>query len=108
MAHTVIEAILALTCVTLGAIAYVANRNYVDVAEELSRRQFASPYAHYLGRTVEAKVYPVSRWERMVVVAVSWRGAVAVRPEHDLNTRARWISADLAPTRVREAKWDDK
>lgn len=108
MAHTVIEAILALACVTLGAIAYVANRNYVDVAEELSRKQFASPYAHYLGRTIEAKVYPVSRWERMVVVAVSWRGAVAVRPADDLNTHARWISADLVPSRVREVEWQDE
>ena len=108
MAHTVIEAILALACVTLGAIAYVANRNYVDAADQLSRKQFASPYAHYLGRTVEAKVYPVSRWERMVVVAVSWRGAVAVRPASDLETHARWISADLVPSRVREVtEWDE-
>ena len=108
MAHIVIIATLALACVTLGAIAYVANRNYADVAEQLSRRQFASPYAHYLGRTIEAKVYPVSRWARMVVVAVSWRGAVAVRPESDPTTHARWISADLVPERVREVtEWDE-
>ena len=106
--QVVIVAILALTCVTLGAIAYVANRNASDLAEQLSRRQFTSPYAHYLGRTVEVKVYAASRWERMVVVAVSWHGAVAVRPATDLKTRARWIRADLVPDRVREVEWEEQ
>ena len=106
--QVVIIAILALTCVTLGAIAYVANRNASDLAERLEHLQFTSPYAHYLGRTVEVKVYAASRWERMVVVAVSWHGAVAVRPAADLKTRARWIRADLVPERVREVtEWDE-
>ena len=61
-----------------------------------------SIYAHLLGKTVEAKVYEGSKWERMVVVAVSWKGAVAVRPEWDLQTKARWIHKDKVPYRVRE------
>ena len=106
--QVVIVAILALACVTLGAIAYVANRNASDLAERLEHLQFTSPYAHYLGRTLEVKVYAASRWERMVVVAVSWRGAVAVRPATDTKTRARWIRADLVPERVREIEWEEQ
>lgn len=63
-----------------------------------------NPYAYLLGREIEAKVYEASRWERMVVVAVSWRGAVCVRPTYDLEARGRWISKDLAPERVREVR----
>lgn len=59
-------------------------------------------HAHLLGRTVMAKVYEGSAWERMVVVAVSWKGAIAVRPEWDPEARARWIRKDVAPQRVRE------
>ena len=68
----------------------------------------AYPYAELLGKEVEARVYEASRWERMIVVAVSWRGAVAVRPANDLETRARWIRADLVPDRVREVGWEDR
>lgn len=59
-------------------------------------------HARLLGRTVMAKVYEGSPWERMVVVAVSWKGAIAVRPEWDPEARARWIRKDVAPQRVRE------
>ncbi len=60
-----------------------------------------NPYAFLLGRVVEARVYEASRWERMVVVAVSWKGAICVRPEADPLASARWISKEAAPERVR-------
>lgn len=59
-------------------------------------------YAHLLGRTVEAKVYEASSWERMVIVAVSWQGAVCVRPVRDMRTKGRWIRKNLVPSRIRE------
>ena len=61
-----------------------------------------NPYAHLLGRVVEVKVYQASDWERMVVVAVSWHGAVCVRRVADMESRGRWIRKELAPDRVRE------
>lgn len=64
--------------------------------------QALNKYAHLLGKTVEAKVYEASKWERMVVVAVSWQGAVCVRPERDMRTKARWIRKELVPSRIRE------
>ena len=104
---------IALAFVLLGSRTYVACRDardyrawYADATRRyasLSRSYAAlNPYAALLGAEVEARVYAESRWERMVVVAVSWRGAVAVRPRHDLATRARWIRAELVPDRVRE------
>ena len=65
-------------------------------------QQHLSPFAHLLGKTVEAKVYEASEWERMVVVAVSWQGAVCVRPEGDMRTKGRWIRKEVVPSRVRE------
>jgi hypothetical protein len=76
-------------------------RDYRAAAKKLMALQFANPYGRLLGRVVEAKVYEASEWERMVVVAVSWRGAVAVRPEKDVEARARWICKDLVAERVR-------
>lgn len=72
--------------------------------ERLERMRETSQYGRMLGKVVEAKVYAESDWQRMVVVAVSWKGAVAVRPESDMETRARWIRRDLVPYRVREAE----
>lgn len=71
---------------------------------ERARAQALNPHAHLLGKVVEARVYEASEWERMVVVAVSWHGAVAVRPERDPQTTARWIRKELAPHRVREVR----
>lgn len=60
-----------------------------------------NPYAHLLGKVVEAKVYEASSWERMVVVAVSWKGAVAVRRVSDPEGKARWIRKNQTRERVR-------
>ena len=97
-------AIITLAIIAAMSIifALIANADYKDAAKRLESLQFTSPYARLLGRTVDAKVYEGSKWERMVVVAVSWRGAVAVRPVSDLSARARWIHKNHVPQRVRE------
>lgn len=61
-----------------------------------------NPHARLLGQVVEAKIYEASDWERMVVVAVSWEGAVCVRRLSNMRGRGRWIPKDKAPHRVRE------
>jgi hypothetical protein len=61
-------------------------------------------HAHLLGKQVDARVYEGSPWERMVVVAVSWRGAVCVRPVRDMQTKGRWIPKNLVPLRVMEVE----
>ena len=99
--------VLAGACGLLLMTTLVARSDYESAAERLERLQFANPYAKLLGRTVEAKVYAESRWERMVVVAVSWHGAVCVRPESDMKTKGRWIASELTPSRVREiSEWE--
>lgn len=96
--------VLLVVCCVLFAWALRASSDWRAASRKLMRMQFANPYAHLLGKTVEAKVYEASEWERMVVVAVSWHGAVAVRPERDPQTTARWIRKELAPYRVREVR----
>ena len=61
-----------------------------------------NPYAHLLGKEVEARVYEGSTYERMVVVAVSWRGSVCVRPVRDMEAKGRWIPKNKVPLRVIE------
>lgn len=73
----------------------------------LRERWTLNPYAHLLGKEVEAKVYEASNWERVVVVAVSWRGAVCVRPVRDMQAKGRWIHKDVAPMRVLEVGNND-
>lgn len=82
--------------------AAVSQLDYKEAAKRLERLQFTNPYARLLGRVVEAKVYEGSEWESMVVVAVSWKGSVAVRPTRDLSAKARWIRKERVPQRVRE------
>lgn len=96
--------ILLVVCGVLFVWALRVTVDWRESAKKLMGLQFANPHARLLGRTVEVKVYEGSEWERMVVVAVSWQGAVAVRPEHDPYVRARWIPKDKAPNRVREVE----
>ncbi len=86
--------------------ALIVTTDYHAAAKRLERLQFANKFGLLLGRTVEAKVYDGSKWERMVIVAVSWRGAVAVRPEWDLETKARWIPKCKVAERVRAVSID--
>lgn len=82
--------------------------HYKEKSCALSRELWTlNPYAHLLGKEVEAKVYAASNWERVVVVAVSWRGAVCVRPVRDMQTKGRWIHKDAAPMRVLEVGNND-
>ena len=61
----------------------------------------ANPHAYKLGQVVEARVYEGSEWEPMKVVAVSHKGAVAVRPVMDPECPARWIDKRYVEERVR-------
>lgn len=69
---------------------------------ERELREGLNPHAHLLGKIVEARVYEASDWEPMVVVAVSWKGAVCVRYANDPDGRGRWIKKQFVPYRVRE------
>ena len=71
---------------------------------ERGLREGLNPHAHLLGKTVEARVYEASDWERMVVVAVSWKGGVCVRRASDPDGRGRWIKKAFVPDRVREVR----
>lgn len=104
MTEKEIIAILAGACGILFVWAITTYNDYRQAAKRLERLQFCNKHAHLLGKTVEAKVYEGSNWERMVVVAVSWRGAVAVRPVWDLHAKSRWIQKHLVPQRVREVR----
>ncbi len=102
MGDEVAVAILTIVCGILFAYSIRVTTDWHEAAKKLMRLQFANPYAHLLGRTIEAKVYEGSDWEKMVVIAVSWRGAVCVRPVRDLATKGRWIPKYYAHERVRE------
>jgi Flp pilus assembly protein TadG len=71
---------------------------YADALRLLPR----NANARLLGQTVEAKVYEASDWRQMVIVAVSWKGAVAVRPIDEPEACAKWIRKDLVAERVRD------
>ena len=95
-------AVLTFTCGALLIYARRITTDWHEAAERLERMQFTNKYAYLLGRTMEVKVYEGSKWERMVIVAVSWHGGVAVRPVRDPELKAHWIRKDLVPHRVRE------
>ena len=99
---TAIILALVVICGMLIVLLLVASVECKQAAKTIESLRYANPYARMLGQTVEARVYEGSKWERMVVVAVSWHGAVAVRPLSDLATKARWIHKSKVPTRVRE------
>ena len=81
--------------------AIAAAEGWMAEYERLKSVTPKNPYAHLLGKEVEAKVYEGSEWERMVIVAVSWKGAVAVRRVADSESKARWIRKDVTRERVR-------
>ena len=53
-----------------------------------------------LDRTVWVRKYEASDWEEAVVVAVSHKGALAVRRTCDPREKAHWIRKDQVPYRV--------
>lgn len=71
--------------------------------EILSLTMRLNPHAPMLGREVEALFYKGSKyWERCIVVAVSWKGAVCVRKAAYPTAKGNWISKDEVRDRVRE------
>lgn len=69
-------------------------RAYADLASRhvrAMREMPANEHAKMLGRTVEARTSDGAKWREMVVVAVSWKGALAVRPTSEPDKPARWI-----------------
>lgn len=69
-------------------------RTYADLASrhvKAMREMPANEHAKMLGRTVEARTSDGAKWREMVVVAVSWKGALAVRPTSEPDKPARWI-----------------
>lgn len=60
-----------------------------------------NPHAKLLGEVVQAKVYERDEWQAMRIVAVSHKGAVAVRPVSDPYASARWIAKDKVPNRMK-------
>ena len=98
--------ILAVVCGCLLVYSIRVTMDWNEAAERLMRSQFVNPYARLLGKTVEAKVYEGSDWERMVIIAVSWKGAVCVRRELDMVAPGRWIHKSKVPCRVREIDGD--
>ena len=102
-------AALAILCIVLLAWAIIATVGWRSTSYMVTYLQkhnihlrHSNPYARLLGRVVEAKVYEGSKWEKVLVVAVSWRGSVCVRPVRDLSSKGRWIHKTVAPERVRE------
>lgn len=100
--------LLAAGCAVLAGLTCILASDYRDATRRIKRMELTNKHAHLLGRTVEAKVYEGSKWERMVVVAVSWKGAVGVRPEWDLRAKTRWIDKRKMPQRVREVRTNGK
>lgn len=103
------DALYSALVACVGTIAILMNALVVAHRDMETYRSYCSKlnkHARLLGKEVEAKVYEGSEWERMVVVAVSWRGAVCVRPVHDLTTKGRWIHKSKAPGRVRWPEGD--
>ena len=97
--------IAVMCCLVSAAVARKKqSRQWLD--QRATAETAMNVYAHLLGKTVLARVYEASEWERMVVVAVSWRGAVCVRPESDLQTVGRWIRKELVPYRIQELVHD--
>lgn len=100
----VIAAVLFCAAGFAAIWAAISSAECKALAERLQRLQFTNPYARFLGKIVEAKIYEASDWERVLVVAVSWKGSLCVRPVRDLGASARWIHKGKVPMRVREIK----
>ena len=93
------------TLTTMAALAMCATvaGSWRHVAARRKERLDAyNPHARMLGREVEARTHRRARWERCVVVAVSWKGAVCVRTTRNPQAPGRWIPKELAGERVRE------
>ena len=60
-----------------------------------------NPHAHRLGRICWVRPHSGKRWREHVVVAVSWKGAICVRPTDRLDEDGYWIKKQNVDWRVR-------
>ena len=60
-----------------------------------------NPYAHLLGRVVEAQRYEGGEWSQYVVVAVGWHGSMCLRSLTEPTRNGFWLHRWEAD-RVRE------
>ena len=63
-----------------------------------------SPYASWLGKICWVRPLGRADWTPHVIVAVSWKGAVCVRPKVDMRTDGYWIKKQNVRWRVR---WEE-
>ena len=108
----VLLAIIAVSLVGWGVTAVVMAREVYQAESDATRwrsmmldawnREPTNPHARLLGKVVNAKKYEGSEFEPMVVVAVSHKGALAVRPVGDPRQSARWIPKGKVERMVRE------
>lgn len=70
----------------------------------LESRMPRNEHARMLDETVDAKVRERDEWQPMLVVAVSHKGSLAVRPVSEPGRAAKWIPARLVEKRVRTCK----
>ena len=98
--------VLALGVVLLAHEVAERERRLREMSEfnaSLLRALPRNPHAKLLGEVVQAKVRGRDEWEPMLVVAVSHKGALAVRPVSNPKRSARWIHKQHVSERVRSA-----
>lgn len=85
--------------VALGMLIREVRALRVEVGRSLGGLADLNPYAMMLGKVVMFRKYEASDWERGVVVAASWHGALQIR---DAFEHTFWLSKGKVPTNVIE------
>ncbi len=104
MASVLAPIMLALGVILLAHEVAERDRQLREMSElniSLLRELPRNPHAKMLGEVVQAKVSERDKWRKMRIVAVSHKGAVAVRPVSDPYASARWIAKDKVSERMR-------
>lgn len=92
-------ALQAACLVALGRLIAEVRAARGEVAGSLRGLADLNPYAMMLGKVVMFRKYEASDWERGVVVAASWHGALQIR---DALEHTFWLSKGKVPTNVIE------
>lgn len=117
-------AILLLSQLTMGVVLgmmVVNHATYVRLLDAIQRRTdeirekvdgikmpALNPYAHMLGRVVEAQRYEGGDWGTYVVVAVGWHGSMCLRSLTEPTRNGFWLHR-WESDRVRKVEpWDPK
>ena len=104
MASVLAPIMLALSVILLAHEVAERERQLHEMSElnvSLLRELPRNPYAKLLGEVVQAKVREKDEWQAMRIVAVSHKGAVAVRPVSDPEAKAKWIRKSKVSERMR-------